>query len=675
MSQSPLQTQGSKDYADAWRAINILIRSDGTWSGRERNLCFRNRGDGTFDDFSFLTGLDLASDGRAFVPLDLDGDGDQDLILKNRNGRQLRAFRNDMPPSPTKSLTVRLRGTSSNRDGVGGRVWVNTDRRTLMRDIVSGSGYLSQRSRVANFGLREDETVHSVRVRWPLGEVQSLEQPPQQGSIVLVEGKGGFRDDSLPEVTVVASEPARSDRRVTGSGTWLAEPLPAPSFSLRGITGGADKVSLSDQLGSPILLNFWATWCPPCRSELTLFQSQIGELRAADINVLSVSVDEPSQSAAVSTLATELGLTFAVLLADSETAEAYSVLNERLFDRRRALAIPTSFLLNREGQIVKVYRGEVEPDQVLDDVKVGTGDAEPFEGRWIVSQPSRDFQELASAFAERGLATSARMMFGEALARGNRSPLLLNNLAGALIAEGATERAEALLREALAAAPGLTDAKVNLASLLLGREAVSQAAISEAESLLERAVDEQPLDGQALSALGSIRFSQGNLDVAEELFRRAAAALPEDPRPRENVGAALASQGKIADALREYEEAQRLGGDTAHFYTNLGMLYMQSGYPGKGLEAFLNAAKADPDSPGPQLNLARYRLQTGEASEALQRIQRAKQLAPDNLEAALMEVQALAMLGRTDAARRAAQEVLRRHPGSAEAKQLIDLLE
>lgn len=670
MSQSPLQTQGSKDYADAWRAINILIRSDGTWSGRERNLCFRNRGDGTFDDFSFLTGLDLASDGRAFVPLDLDGDGDQDLILKNRNGRQLRAFRNDMRPSPTKSLTLRLRGTSSNRDGVGGRVWVNTDRRTLMREIVSGSGYLSQRSRVATFGLREDETVRSVRVRWPLGEVQSLEQPPQQGSIILVEGEGRFRDDSLPEVTVVASEPARSESRVTGRGTWLAEPVPAPSFSLRGITGGTDEVSLSDQLGSPILLNFWATWCPPCRSELTLFQSQIGELRAADIDVLAVSVDEPTQSAAVSKLATELGLTFAVLLADSETAEAYSVLNERLFDRRRALAIPTSFLLNREGKIVKVYRGEVEPDQVLDDVKAGTGNAEPFEGRWIVSQPSRDFQELASAFAERGLATSARMMFGEALARGNRSPLLLNNLAGALIAEGATEHAEALLREALAAAPGLTDAKINLAPLLLARGAVS-----EAESLLEQAINEQPRDGQALSALGSIRFAQGNLDVAEELFRRAAAALPEDPRPRENVGAALASQGKIADALREYEEAQRLGGDTAHFYTNLGVLYMQSGNPGQGLEAFLNAAKADPDSPGPQLNLARYRLQTGEVGEALQRIQRAKQLAPDNLEAALMEVQVLKMQGRTDAARRAAQEVLRRHPGSTEVKQLIDSLE
>ena len=84
MSQSPLRSEGSKDYADAWRAINVLIRSDGTWSGRERNLCFLNRGDGTFDDVSFTSGLDLDSDGRAFVPLDVDADGDLDLIVKNR---------------------------------------------------------------------------------------------------------------------------------------------------------------------------------------------------------------------------------------------------------------------------------------------------------------------------------------------------------------------------------------------------------------------------------------------------------------------------------------------------------------------------------------------------------------------------------------------------------------
>ena len=670
MSQSPLQAQGSKSYADAWRAINILIRSDGTWSGRERNLCFRNRGDGTFDDFSFLTGLDLDSDGRAFVPLDLDGDGDQDLILKNRNGRQLRAFRNEMRQGRTKSLTVRLQGTSSNRDGVGGRVWLTTDRRTLMREIVSGSGYLSQRSRVAAFGLGGEETVRSVRVRWPLGAVESFEGPPQEGNIVLVEGEGAVLPASPPGAASVASELASSSPSAGESGTWLAKPVPAPEFTLDRIAGPAGRVRLSAQRGGPVLLNFWATWCPPCRSELALFQSQLGKLRAAGVKILAVSVDDRSRSAAVEQLTAELGLSYTVLLADAKTAEAYSVLNERLFDRRRALAIPTSFLLDGQGRIVKVYRGEVEPDQVLADLQAGTGEALPFAGHWVKSQPRRDFQELGSAFAERGLGTAARAMFDEAIAQGDRSPLLLNNLAGALIADGEAERAEAVLREALAGAPGLTDAAVNLASLLVRRGAVS-----EAESLLEQALEQQPRDGQALSVLGSIRFSQGRLDIAEALFRRAVEAQPEDPRLRENLGAALASQGNSADALVEYQLALQLGRDTAEIHTSLGVLHMQGGNPGQAIEAFLSAAKADPESPVPQLNLARYQLQAGNVEQALERIQRARQLAPDSLGAALLHVQALALQGQSEAARRAAEEVVRRHPESSEAKRLLDELQ
>jgi len=670
VSQSPLQAQGSKDYADAWRAINILIRSDGTWSGRERNLCFRNLGDGTFDDFSFLTGLDLDSDGRAFVPLDLDGDGDQDLILKNRNGRQLRAFRNDMRPGRVRSLTVRLQGTNSNPDGVGGRVWLTTDRRTLMREIVSGSGYLSQRSRVATFGLGSEESVRSVRVRWPLGTVEAFDEPPQQGGIVLVEGEGAIRAAPLPEAGPVESEPARGGPSAGESGTWLAKPVPAPDFVLDGIAGQAGQVRLSGQRGNPVLLNFWATWCPPCRSELALFQSQLDKLRTGGVKILAVSVDDRSHSAAVEKLTAELGLSYTVLLADAKTAEAYSVLNERLFDRRRALAIPTSFLLDGEGRIVKVYRGEVEPDQILADLNAGAGAALPFAGRWVKSQPRRDFQELASAFAERGLGTSARAMFDEALAQGDRSPLLLNNLAGALIADGEAERAEAVLREALAAAPGLTDAKVNLASLLVRRGAVG-----EAELQLEQALAQQPRDGQALSALGYIRFSQGRPDAAEALFRRAVEAQPEDPRLRENLGAALASQGRAEDALREYQLALQLGRETAEIHTSIGVLHMQSGNPSQALGAFLSAAKADPESAVPQLYLARYQLQAGNIAQALERIQRAKQLAPNNLEAALLYVEALALQGQPEAAKRAAEDAVRQHPESPEAKLLLEQLQ
>ena len=669
MSQSPQRAAGSKDYSDAWRAINVLIRSDGTWSGRERNLCFLNRGDGTFGDISFTSGLDLDSDGRAFVPLDLDADGDLDLIVKNRNGVQLRAFRNDLQPGQTRHVTVRLKGTGSTRDGVGGRVWVATDRRTLMREIVSGSGYLSQRSRVARFALPDKEVVREIRIRWPSGTVQRIDDPPQSGSVTVLEGAPDVRSGPLSNTTAAASEPAGASGTNTSPGTWLAEPLPVPDFELRTLRDTGKTVRLSERRGSSVLLNFWATWCPPCRRELAQFQDRLDDFRRLGIQILAVSVDEPNHLSAVRDFADELGLEYDVVLADARTAEAYTVLNERLFDRRRALAIPTSFLVDQGGRIIKVYRGEIDATAILSDIAEGSGDALPFDGHWAVSGARRDFEELGAAFAERGLAAPARTMFDEALAHGDRTPFILNNLAGTLIADGESERGEALLREALAMEPGLADASVNLATLLAQR-----GDMVEAEELIERALETQPEDVQALSVLGSIRFSQGQLEAAEDLFRRAAEGWPDDPRFRENLGAVLASQGRFEAALREYEAARDLGSEGAALYTNLGVLYLQTGNDTQGLDAFLKAVEADPEVSGSHLNLARYHLQSGDTDRAMLSVERAKQLSPGDLGPLLLEVQVLVGQGRIPEAREAAQEALRQHPGSAEAADLLDAL-
>lgn len=667
MSQSPLRAEGSRQYSDAWRAINILIRSDGTWSGRERNLCFRNRGDGTFEDISFTSGLDLAADGRAFVPLDLDGDGDLDLIVKNRNGTQLRAFRNDLQSGRTRHLTVRLEGRRSNRDGVGARVQAVTSRRTLTRQIVSGSGFLSQRSRAARFALADDEVVREVRVRWPGAPAQQIVSPPQQGRLLLVEGEDAFREFPGPAPTRQRSEPAGALKK--GRGTWLARPLPAPEFALPAVGGGPDGVRLSAYQGRWVLLNFWATWCPPCRSELVQFQERSADFERSGVEILAVSVDDPGAAGSVAAMAEDLGLDFPVLLADRRTAETYSVLNERVFDRRRALAIPTSFLLDRAGRIVKVYRGEADPRLILADTVAGAGSALPFSGEWAVSQPRRDFEDLASAFAERGLKSPALQMFDEALTEGDPSSRLLNNLAGILISDGDVSRSEGLLRRALAADPGMTDAKVNLASLLAGRGAAA-----EAETLLEEVLAGQPGDGQALSVLGSIRFSQGRSEAAETLFRRAVEADPEDARFRENLGAAMASRGSLAAALLEYERARDLGASSAALHTNLAVLYVRTGRAEEALHSFLSAVEADPGSPGPHLNLARFRLQENKVDEALDSIRRAKEAAPRDPGPLLMEAQALAMDGRVQEARGAAEQALRLDPSSAEAAQMLESL-
>lgn len=640
MSQSPQREVGSQAYSEAWRAINLLIRSGGTWSGRERNLCYRNRGDGSFEDISFVSGLDLDADGRAFVPLDLDSDGDLDLIVKNRNGSQLRAFRNDMGRSGSRSLRVRLEGRASNRDGVGARVQLTTDRRTMAREIASGSGYLSQRSRVAEFGLLDGEEVRGLRIRWPLGEVQEIESPLPGFDLAVVEGQDAARVARRTAPTRDSSEPSGAVSDGAGVGTWLEVPVPAPEFSLPRVARDGSKdarIRLSERRGKPLLLNFWATWCPPCRSELADFNRRAEEFSRAGIEILAVSLDEESAVTTVAALVDELNLGFPVLLADKQTAEAYSVLNDHLFDRRRELAIPTTFLLDGQGRIVKVYRGETDAAVILRDAVAGRGNALPFEGTWVLSQPRRRFEDMAAAFAERGLRPPARQMFEAALASGTRTPALLNNLAGVLIAEGDERRAEVLLVESLAAEPGAADANVNLATLLIARGLPG-----EAETLLRRALQSHPDDSQALSLLGSLWFSGGRLIDAQEVFQRAARSNPEDPRMHENLGAVLASRSRFAEAAREFEAARNLGADSAGIHINLGVVYMQLDQPDDALQSFRAAVRADPQALDAHLNLARYFVHMGDMGRASQSIQRAMELAPDNPEALALKAQILA---------------------------------
>ena len=128
VARSPLTRVPGTPYDDAWRAINQLL-IHGSIASRQRNVFLRNDGHGGYDEISGAVGLDLDQDGRSFAVLDIDGDGDPDLaVMADRQAPQLRIFRNDFE-AKSASLAVRLRGTKSNRDAIGARVTVETDRR------------------------------------------------------------------------------------------------------------------------------------------------------------------------------------------------------------------------------------------------------------------------------------------------------------------------------------------------------------------------------------------------------------------------------------------------------------------------------------------------------------------------------------------------------------------
>ena len=137
----------------------------------EQHLAFRNMGDLRFEDVSAEWGLNQRgiSFGAAFG--DLDGDGNLDLVYANYHGG-VTLLRNDSDTG--HRVTVALRGTRSNRFGVGSTVHIETRTGVQVRPLVLARGFQSSSEPILHFGLGEDTSIRRLTVVWPNGVSQSF---------------------------------------------------------------------------------------------------------------------------------------------------------------------------------------------------------------------------------------------------------------------------------------------------------------------------------------------------------------------------------------------------------------------------------------------------------------------------------------------------------------------
>ncbi|SDJ34130.1 redoxin domain-containing protein [Salimicrobium halophilum] len=123
----------------------------------------------------------------------------------------------------------------------------------------------------------------------------------------------------------------------------------APDFTLQ--TLGGEEVSLSDYRGTPVIINFWATWCPPCRAEMPDMEEMYQ--KEDDLKILAVNMTETESSRnAVSQFVGEFNLSFPILLdRNTDVSGLYEV-----------GPVPTSVFVDREGKVQSVILGAMNKD-------------------------------------------------------------------------------------------------------------------------------------------------------------------------------------------------------------------------------------------------------------------------------------------------------------------------
>jgi peroxiredoxin len=135
---------------------------------------------------------------------------------------------------------------------------------------------------------------------------------------------------------------------------------PAPDFTLKTLDGKTLK--LSDLRGKAVVLNFWATWCPPCKVELPWFVDLQKQYASQGLQIVGISEDDGGKEK-VAAFVKEMGVNYTIAVDDSSVSEKYGDVED----------LPTTFYIDRNGKIVEFAMGLVDRNEIEAKMKTALG--------------------------------------------------------------------------------------------------------------------------------------------------------------------------------------------------------------------------------------------------------------------------------------------------------------
>jgi len=409
--------------------------------------------------------------------------------------------------------------------------------------------------------------------------------------------------------------------------------LKAPEFTLPDLAGRKRELKeFRDGVG---LLTFWATRAQLSREQLTLLHRHRSSFAASDVRVVAINVDSASDVSKARAFAVQEGLSFPVLFATEDLAGIYNIIYRYLFDRRRDLAIPTSFLVDRQGMIVKVYQGALDAGEIVEDARsIPTTPAErmhralPFAGALHQGAFLRNDFTYGVAMFQHGYLDEAAASFQQVVAAKPNDAEGYYNLGTLSLQRRDFPQARQYLEQALKLRPNYPEAWNNLGMMAAQEGHADEAVQNFRQSLLLR-----PGYATALLNLGNVYRRQGDVEKARDSLARALDLQPDDPEANYSLGMLYAQQDQLTRAAEFLQKAADLRPNYPEALNNLGVLYVREQDYAKAEAQFRRCIQSNPAFDQSYLNLARLFVMQNDKEKAREVLQELVRAQPQNANA------------------------------------------
>ncbi len=152
----------------------------------------------------------------------------------------------------------------------------------------------------------------------------------------------------------------------------------APDFELTDLVSG-QKVKLSDYKGKAVVLNFWATWCPPCKVEIPWFVDLQNQYKSEGLAILSIATDDDASQQEIVQFAQQMGINYPVMKGSEQIDDLYGGVD----------GLPTTFYIGRDGKLLERAEGLHSHRDIESSIKEALA-TEPSGNQTAQTVPSND---------------------------------------------------------------------------------------------------------------------------------------------------------------------------------------------------------------------------------------------------------------------------------------------